>query len=231
MALQGAPHGTVLLAGRQTGGRGRMGRSFSSPDGKGVYLSVILRPGCTPDKLMHLTCAAAVACCEAVENAAGIQPQIKWINDLVYGGRKLGGILTELSFDSQGLVDFAVIGIGINCRQQKDDFPEELQEIATSLAMATDKDCSPALLAAALMESLYKMSDRLLTEKAQILDTYRFRCITLGKEVKIVHPAHISMGIATDLNEDGELVVQLSDGSAETVRSGEVSVRGMYGYL
>ncbi len=231
MALQGAPHGTVLLAGSQTGGRGRMGRSFSSPDAMGVYLSVILRPGCTPDRLMHLTCAAAVACCQAVESAAGISPQIKWINDLVCGSRKLGGILTELSFDAQGLVDFAVIGIGINCRQQKEDFPEELQELATSLAMITGRDFSPAQLAAALIESLYKMSARLLTETKQILDTYRRRCITLGKEVKILHPEHIRCGTAIDLSDDGALIVRLCDGSTETVHSGEVSVRGMYGYL
>ena len=113
MAKEGAPHGTVLVAGYQAGGRGRMGRTFQSPAGEGMYLSVILRPGCTPDRLMHLTCAAGVAACEAVEAVCGIRPQVKWINDLVLGDRKLGGILAEMSLD-QGVVDYAVIGIGIN---------------------------------------------------------------------------------------------------------------------
>ena len=230
MALHGAPHGTVVIAGSQTGGRGRLGRSFFSPEAMGVYLSVILRPGCTADRLMHLTCAAAVACCEAVESAAGIQPQVKWINDLVWETKKLGGILTELSFDAQGLVDFAVIGIGINCLQQEEDFPEELQNIATSLAMITGRDCSVANMAAALITSLHKMSSRLLAEKTQILDAYRRRCITLGKAVKLLCHEQVRCGTALDLNEDGELIVRFSDGSLEAVRSGEVSVRGMYGY-
>ena len=114
MAKDGAPHGTVLIAGTQSGGHGRMGRSFHSPEGKGMYLSVILRPGCNPNELMHLTCAAAVAACDAVERSCGLRPGIKWINDLTLAGRKLGGILTELGFGSDGKVSYAVIGIGIN---------------------------------------------------------------------------------------------------------------------
>ncbi|MBQ6840459.1 MAG: biotin--[Oscillospiraceae bacterium] len=97
LAQQGAPHGTVLIAGEQTGGRGRLGRTFESCAGMGVYLSVILRPNCAAEALMHLTCAAGAAMCEAVENVSGIRPGIKWINDLVVKKKKLGGILTELS--------------------------------------------------------------------------------------------------------------------------------------
>ena len=119
LARQGAAHGTVLIADHQTGGRGRLGRSFHSPAGSGVYMSVILRPNCNPQEIMHLTCAAAVAMCDAVETAAGFRPGIKWTNDLVCGHRKIAGVLTELGFDSHGNVDFAVVGIGINCCQQK----------------------------------------------------------------------------------------------------------------
>ena len=124
LAAQGAPHGTVLIAGHQSGGRGRMGRSFHSPEGMGIYLSVILRPDCPATDLMHLTCAAGVAMCDAVEAAAGFRPGIKWTNDLIWGKRKLGGILTELSLKSDGTADYAVVGIGINCCQQPEDFPE-----------------------------------------------------------------------------------------------------------
>ena len=139
LAADGAPHGTVLIANHQTGGRGRMGRSFHSPAGSGIYLSVILRPDHLPGELMHLTCAAAVAMCDAVERCCGLRPGIKWTNDLVVGKRKLGGILTELSIDPKtGLVDYAIVGIGINCCHGSYDFPRELEAIATAhLAMPT----------------------------------------------------------------------------------------------
>jgi len=228
LAKEGAPGGTVVVAGMQTGGRGRLGRSFASAEG-GMYLSAILRPRCTPDKLMHLTCAAGVAACRAVERVSGIRPDIKWINDLVYGGKKLGGILTELGINSSGSVDYAIVGIGINCRQK--GFPEELQKIATSLSKITNAPCSPDQLTAALIEELCSMDAVLLTEKKAIMRAYRDRCITLGKEISLLRGEEISHGKALDIDDDGGLVVEFSDGSVKTVSSGEVSVRGMYGYL
>lgn len=232
LARQGAPQGTVLVAGTQTGGRGRLGRNFSSPQGMGVYLSAVLRPQCPPDQLMHLTCAAAVAMCRAVETVSGLRPGIKWTNDLVVGKQKLGGILTELSVNPKtGLVDYAIVGIGINCRQQKEDFSKELQEMATSLSMAAKKDVSPARLAAAMIDGLYFMQQALLPEKAQIMDAYRQNCITLGRDVQVIYPDRVETGKAISLDNDGGLVVTLSDGSTKVVTSGEVSVRGMYGYL
>ena len=231
LAKEGAPAGTVLVAGNQTGGRGRMGRSFSSPAGMGVYLSVILRPGCKGNQLMHLTCAAAVAACEAVEKASGTLPGIKWINDLVCGKEKLGGILTELSVNSDGFVDWAVVGIGINCCQKKTDFPTELQDIATSLLLQTGKACSPALLAACLTESLYEMDKILLSQKQQLMDIYRRYCVTLGKKILVVRGDESAYGEALDLDEDGGLLVRFSDGTEKIVNSGEVSIRGMYGYV
>ena len=230
LAREGAPQGTVLIAGHQTGGRGRMGRSFQSPEGMGVYLSVILRPGCTPDRLMHLTCAAGVAMLEAVEKASGLRPQVKWINDLVVGNRKLGGILTEMSVD-KGLVDYAVIGIGINCLQQEDDFHPEIRDLATSLSMAAGQTVAPEKLAAAMVEALYQMSGMLLSHKKQLMDTYQQNCITLGKDIQVIRGDRIRPGKAVDLDEDGGLWVEYADGSRETISSGEVSVRGMYGYL
>lgn len=232
LAKAGAAHGTVLIAGNQTAGRGRMGRSFSSPGGQGVYLSVILRPACSADQLMHLTCAAAVAGSNAVAKAADFTPSIKWTNDLVWQKKKLGGILTELSFDNTtGLVEYAVIGIGINCTQKNDDFPPELQDIATSVSQITGCDCSPALLAARLTEALYAMDQQILYKKAEIMLLYRSRCITLGQAVSIVRGDEIRHAIALDLDDDGGLIVRLTDGQITTVTSGEVSVRGMYGYL
>ena len=230
LAKQGAPHGTVLIAGHQTGGRGRMGRSFQSPEGMGVYLSLILRPKCKPEQLMHLTCAAGVAMVEAVEKVSGVRPQVKWINDLVVNCKKLGGILTEMSVD-KGLVDYAVIGIGINCRQKESDFPQEIAGLATSLSLAAGKEILPEKLAAAMVEALWQMSRNLLTEKAQIMNTYKKNCITLGKDVQVIRSDRIIPGKAIDLDENGGLLVIYPDGTAETVSSGEVSVRGMYGYV
>ncbi len=231
LAKEGAPAGTVLVAGNQTGGRGRMGRSFSSPAGMGMYLSVILRPGCKGNQLMHLTCAAAVAACKAVEKASGIIPGIKWINDLVCGKEKLGGILTEMSVNSDGFVDWAVVGIGINCCQKKADFPPELQTMATSLLLQTGKACSPALLAARLIESLCEMDKILLSQKQQLMDIYRRHCVTLGKKILMVRGDESAYGEALDLDEDGGLLVRFSDGTEKIVSSGEVSIRGMYGYV
>lgn len=221
LAKEGAPHGTVLIANRQTAGRGRMGRQFDSAPDAGIYLSVILRPQCPPDQLMHLTCAAGVAMCDAVESVTGIRPGIKWINDLVLENRKLGGILTELSVD-RGITEFAVIGIGINCNRES--FPAELQNIATSLSV------DRAVLAGAMIDALYEM-DRNLPEKEALMARYRKDCLTLGKAVKVHRTDNIFTGTASDLDDDGGLIVALDDGRTVTVSAGEVSVRGLYGYI
>lgn len=232
LAAQGAPHGTVLIADHQAGGRGRRGRSFHSPAGTGIYMSVILRPGCAPADLMHLTCAAAVAMCDAVEESAGFRPGIKWTNDLVSGTRKLGGILTELGFDSAGMVDYAIIGIGINCCQSLSDFPEDIQNMAGSLSSVSGSTIDRAKVAAAMTNALYRMDKMLMTRKADILNRYRSDCVTIGKEISVVKAdGSVRHGLAVDIDEDGGLVVRFDDGHRETVNSGEVSIRGMYGYL
>lgn len=229
-AAKGAPHGTVLISGEQTGGRGRLGRSFHSPADTGVYLSILLRPDCAPGELMHLTCAAASAMVNAIESAAGFRPAIKWTNDLVYGHKKLGGILTELSLNASGL-DFCIIGIGINCLQCREDFPPELQDMAASLSMIAGKPVSPALLAAKMMEALFSMDQVLLTGRDEMLRSYRKNCITLGKEISLVRGTEVRHGRALDINEEGALLVEFSSGQKEFVSSGEVSIRGMYGYV
>ncbi len=232
MARQGAPHGTVLIADRQSGGHGRMGRSFHSPGGVGIYFSILLRPQCNPGELMHLTCATAVAMCDAVEAATGFRPGIKWTNDLVSGKRKLGGILTELGLSARGSVDYAIIGIGINCCQKEADFAPDIRNIAASLSMVTGKEIDRARVAAAMMNSLHQMDEILLTDKAAILDRYRHNCITIGQEVSLLRVGEeVRHGKAVGMDDEGALIVQFTDGHTEAVNSGEVSVRGMYGYL
>ena len=231
MGQLGAPHGTALIAQAQTAGRGRLGRSFHSPDGQGIYLSMVLRPQCHATHLMHLTCAAGIAVCDAIEAVTGLRPGIKWTNDLVFGKRKLGGILTELSLDKSGNVNFAVVGIGINCTQKIADFPEDIQNIATSLSESTKTEISVPQVAAAILSSLAAMSDRLLCNREPLLEQYRKDCVTLGKEISVVKPTSVRHGIAVDIDGDGALVVDFPDGHREAVSSGEVSIRGMYGYL
>ena len=225
LAAAGAPEGTVILAGHQTGGRGRLGRSFSSPAGMGIYLSVILRPNCLPEELMHLTCAAGVAAAQSVGDAAGI----KWTNDLVIGKRKLGGILTELSVDpNTRKVEWAVIGIGINCCQKPDDFPPEIRDIACSLSMKREEIPQ---LAAKLIDQLSAMNQALFSQKAAIMAQFCSRCVTIGQEISLLRGDDVRHGTALNVADDGSLTVRFRDGKVENVASGEVSIRGMYGYL
>ena len=231
LARQGAKAGTVLIAQTQTAGRGRLGRQFHSPAGLGLYLSVILRPQCKPEKLMHLTCATAVASCNAIEQVCGVRPGVKWINDLVLENKKLGGILTELSIDHKtGLVEFAVVGIGINCRHKKEHFPQELHPIATSLEMAGISAEIPAV-AAALVDALFRMDAALLSKKQATMTQYRKDCITLGRDITVHRGDSVTPGNALDVDDEGALVVACQDGTICAVNSGEVSVRGLYNYI
>lgn len=230
MAQAGAPHGTVLIADHQTGGRGRMGRSFSSPKGMGIYLSVILRPDCPAQQLMHLTCTVAVAMCDAIEDACHFRPGIKWINDLVAANKKLGGILTELSVTAgSGLLEYAIVGIGINCSQTPWDFPPEIRDLAISLQSVTGSAPNKEHLAAAMMKHLWEMDKKLLSR--DFLTSYRQNCVTLNKPVAILRGEKKQYATALDIDGDGGLIVRYADGTEETVSSGEVSVRGMYGYM
>lgn len=231
LALQGAPEGTTLVADCQTGGRGRMGRTFLSPSGVGIYLSVLLRPNCKPTELMHLTCASASAACSAIEQTSGFRPGVKWTNDIVYNKRKLAGILTELGLNQDGTTGYAIIGIGFNCNQQLRDFPPAIQDVAGSLKMVTGKETDRALLAAKMIEALYQMNRELLSDRAGILARYRQDCITLRQEISLVRGDEIRHGKALDVDENGALVVRYEDGTIEAVNSGEVSVRGMYHYV
>ncbi len=232
LARQGAPAGTVVIADRQRAGRGRLGRSFLSPGGVGIYFSVVLRPNCPPQSLMHLTCAVGTAMCNAIERACGIRPGIKWTNDLVIGTKKLGGILTELNVNpTTKLVEYAIVGIGINCKQKEADFDESIRNMACSIEMSTGKQVDRNTLICEMVRSMYALNQNLLSDKSQIMASYRRDCITLGKHISVVRGTDIRHGIAQDIDEDGALIVAYENGSVEAVQSGEVSIRGLYGYV
>lgn len=231
LAAQGAPEGTVLIADAQSGGRGRLGRSFSSPAGQGIYFSVILRPECPPTELTHLTAMSAVAVSDAVEAVCGLRPKIKWTNDLVIEKRKLCGILTELSIRADGMTDYAVVGIGLNCGQSAEDFPEDIRHIATSLRMALGEPVSRAALAAQMVRELAEMRKDLFSGREAALERYARDCITIGQRVRIVRGDEERYALATGIDPEACLTVIYDDGTEGVIGSGEVSVRGMYGYL
>ncbi len=230
-ALAGAPHGTVAVANCQSAGRGRMARSFQSPPGKGVYLSVLLRPQLPPGELMGVTGMAAVAVCRAVERAAGVRPKIKWTNDLVLNKRKLCGILTELALEGETqMTQSLVIGAGVNAGHTAEDFGPQVAEMATSLAQEGYAVSRPAL-AAAMVEEFYRLSDSLGGDIGEWVEAYRQDCVTLGRRVQLLWADGKSEAEALDIDSEFGLIVRMPDGSKTTVRTGEVSVRGLYGYV
>ena len=228
LAAEGAPDGTVVMTGLQTAGRGRRGRTFVSPPG-GLYFSVILRPHAKPEVLLHLTAMVAVAAARAVQAASGIYPDIKWTNDLVIGKKKLCGILTELGIEAESReVDYTVVGIGINCDAVT--LPPEVAAMSTSLEAETGHKIDRNRLAAALISSLSEMEQALFTGKTDWLREFAAHCITIGQDVKLVRGDEVQLAHADGIDEEAGLLVTYQDGSHGVVSSGEVSVRGMYGY-
>ena len=225
LAAAGAPQGAVAVADCQTGGRGRMGRRFDSAPGTGIYLSLLLRPACPPGELMSLTAQAAVAVRRAIGEICGVLPDIKWVNDLVLGGRKLCGILTELSLEAEsGTVAYAVVGVGVNCNRPLEDFPPELRQVAGSILSQTGRRVDRNALAAAMIRALSELP------RLDWQQEYRAACVNLGKEIQILAPGQPPRrGRALDVGPAAELVVE-TDNGIESVSSGEVSVRGLYGY-
>ena len=229
-ALQGAPHKTVATANFQTAGRGRRERSFVSPPGKGVYLSILLRPQLPPQSLLGATGMAAVAVCNAVERAAGVRPQIKWTNDLVLNGKKICGILTEMAVEGEtGMTQSLVIGAGVNVSHTPEDFGPEVSQMATSLAQEGCMVSRPAL-AAAMIEEFFRLGDALGGDSGPWTDAYRRDCVNLGKPVRLLWTGGQEEALAVDIDDRFGLLVRMPDGSEKTVRTGEVSVRGLYGY-
>ena len=231
-AAQGAEEGLVILSRHQTAGRGRAGRSFHSPDGLGLYLSALLRPDRSTEEVVNFTAWTAAAVCDAIEAACGVRPQIKWTNDLVLNGKKLCGILTELGLDqTTGKPDYIVVGIGINVNHTSADFTEDIRSIATSLSMELGRPVDYAELAKQVILALDRLYARFPHDKAAYLARYRADCLTIGKQVQLISPSTVREAVATGIDEDFRLLVEYPDGTTDAISTGEVSVRGMYGYV
>ncbi len=231
-AQTGAEEGLVAVANEQTRGKGRLGRSFSSPADRGIYLSMLLRPTGAPQDIANITALIAVAMADAIAAVAGIRPGIKWVNDLVLNGKKLCGILTEMSVEGEtGRVQHAVVGIGVNVRETAEDFPPEIGHIATSLLMETGRKISRARLAAEMILRLDQLRADWAERRASYLAPYRAACVNLGRAVRFSQNGVSYTGVAEDVDSDFSLVIRLQDGTVMTLKSGEVSVRGLYGYV
>ncbi|MCI9403036.1 MAG: biotin--[acetyl-CoA-carboxylase] ligase [Oscillospiraceae bacterium] len=232
-AADGASSGLVVIAGEQTGGRGRRGRSYQSLPGKGLYLSVLLRPegSASPEVLSHFTAWVSVAVCRALEGLTGLPCGIKWTNDILLGNRKLCGILCELGLTDDRRPDYMVVGIGVNVSQTEADFGPELSAIATSLGQHMATPPTRAEAARALLGELDRLWGDFPGRQGEYLGEYRTRCLTLGKQVRLIQPDRERLATALAVNEDFSLRVRLENGTEENVSSGEVSVRGLEGYV
>lgn len=233
MKQEYAPHkaeGFTLIAEHQTAGRGRLGRSFVSPAGGGLYMSVLLRPKLPLEQLSLLTLSAAVAVCRAVEALCGLEPQIKWVNDILLDGKKLCGILTEASIEGEtGLLDYAVVGIGLNLRLDRAALPDEVRAIAGCLADFTDNVPRRAALAAEILgqlETVYQ--DLCAGQRDAVLDAYRARLCYLGQPIRVLAPGGAYDAVCRGVNDAGNLLIERPDGTRETLQSGEISTRPLF---
>lgn len=227
---EGAVHGTLVAADRQTGGKGRRGRRWESPAGSSIYMSILLRPDIPPDQAPMLTLVMAQSTAEAIRIRTGEEALIKWPNDIVINGKKVCGILTEMSTEIQW-INHVVIGVGINVNTEH--FPEELAETATSIYLESgEKQLRSGLIAEVLkqFERYYAMF--LETGNLSAMqEEYNRLLVNRDREVKVLEPGNEYNGYAIGINETGELLIRTEDGQIREIYAGEVSVRGIYGYV
>jgi BirA family biotin operon repressor/biotin-[acetyl-CoA-carboxylase] ligase len=221
LAIRGAPEGTLVVAESQTRGRGRLGRQWDSPPGTGLYVSLLLRPELPPTEMPQITLTTAVAVARAVSRVTGLTPGIKWPNDLLLNGKKLGGILTEMETESDQ-IRYLVVGLGLNVNNPA--FPEELAAIATSLALATGRSYSRVRLLQAWLEEFEELYGRFLAQEfAGILDEWRRLAVTLGQRVTVRQGPRTICGLALEVAPDGALLLETDSGVVVRVTSGEIA--------
>ncbi len=221
LAQEGAPEGTVVVAERQGAGRGRRGRGWFSPPG-GIYFSVLLRPRLTPEDLPRVTLMSAVAVARALRDATGLDVKIKWPNDLLLEGRKLAGILTEMSAEADS-IGFLVVGVGVNANVDRSAYPPDLQEGVASLAASLGRPVERSLLLVSMLEAFDRLYRELLDGGfASILEEWKNLSSTLGSSVCVSTVEGCYEGTAVEVEPDGALLVRGGDGSERLFHSGQV---------
>ncbi|MBO5485012.1 MAG: biotin--[acetyl-CoA-carboxylase] ligase [Lachnospiraceae bacterium] len=236
LAESGEPEGTLVVAEEQTAGKGRRGRRWSSENSVGIWMSLILRPPVKPVQASCITLIAALAVAKGIQNVCQIESYIKWPNDIVVNGKKICGILTEMSSELD-YIHYAVVGIGINANTRQ--FPEEIQDKATSLYLESGKTVDRQGLIAAIMEAFTTCYQKYLQtgDLSLLQEEYNAMLVNRDREVRILYgmeeeadQSQIEQGIAHGIDENGALLVETGQG-VKSIVSGEVSVRGIYGYV
>lgn len=227
---EGAPSGTLVIADKQNSGRGRRGRSWSSPRGTAIYMSLALKPSFHPNKASMVTLIMALAVAKGIREVTGLKALIKWPNDVVLGKKKVCGILTEMNAELD-YIHSVVIGTGINVNER--EFPAEIQGIATSLFLEKGEKIIRAQLVASVMEYFEEDYEKFLAREnlSELSKEYNGLLINKDKRVKVLDPKQEWEGTARGINDKGELLVEDAEGKLVEVYAGEVSVRGLYGYV
>jgi len=222
LARDGVKEGVVVFAESQSKGRGRLGRKWISPARKGLWFSVLLRPDLRPQAATQLTVAAATALFRAIRDVSGLTPEIKWPNDILIKGRKVAGVLTELSAELDH-VNHLILGIGVDVNQTTTDFPTELRKIATSLKVEAGRHIQRAELAAAIMRELDRDYARIASHDFnEVADEWQQQCSTIGQRVAIHIGDRVIQGHAEALDDDGALLLRTQHGRLERVIGGDV---------
>ena len=229
LSVEGAESGLVVTAKKQTAGKGRRGRSWESPADENLYLSILLRPSLEPEKAPMLTLVMAYSVAKVLQREE-IQVLIKWPNDLVLSGKKVCGILTEMNLSGTQIED-VIVGVGLNVNTM--NFPVELEDKATSLRKETLRELERGELLQLILKEFDKQYQRFLeNQNLEFLqEDYNAMLINRGREVMVLEPGKEYLAKALGINKLGELLVRKEDGSTEEVFAGEVSVRGIYGYV
>lgn len=224
------PHGALAVAEQQTAGKGRRGRQWDSPAGQAVFMSLILKPDMLPASASMLTLVAALAVNRGILKACGLPTLIKWPNDIVANGKKVCGILTEMSTELD-YINYVVAGIGINVNNRQ--FPPDLADKASSLLLETGREHNRASLICAVMEAFEGLYGELIKtgDLSRLRDEYNQSMVNLDRQVRVLSPGREFEGTARGITAGGELMVEREDGTAALISSGEVSVRGIYGYV
>lgn len=232
LSAEGAPEGVIVLARHQMAGRGRLGRTWVSPVDAGLYMSLILRPQQPQSQIPLLTIAAGVAVADAIRSVCDLKVGLKWVNDIIYDRRKIGGILAEMPALS-GATDAArklpqavIVGIGININLKQEDIPEELTARVDSLSRIKNEDVDPNIVAAAIAGAFEQTSSLLdPSTSQQLTNRWRELSITIGQTIVTENSERKLEGKAVDITDSGALIVELADGSNITLHAGEISIR------
>jgi len=222
-AQKGEKEGSVLVALSQSGGKGRLGRRFFSPQNTGLYMSVILRPDLKPEDAILITTAAAVAISKAIDEVSGKFSGIKWVNDIYINGKKVCGILAEAGFNqTEPKLDYVVLGIGVNVYAPEGGFPEDIKDIADAV-FSENQENMRALLCAKILDNFYDIYNNLCQKEH--VEEYINRSVVVGKEIKVISNGTETDAVCTGIDKECHLLVEYEDGTKDCLSTGEISIK------